>query len=221
MADMKISDLPAAPNVNDAQQFEVNDSGNSRRVTFQMLRAKIKEFADSWYAPKTHTHPVTQISGATATGQALMTASNANVARAAIGAGTSNLTLGTTSGTAKPGDWLPNISSQTTGQLPYSRISGAPSGGPNLPTELGVGCWQIARLYQTFTSITVNIGETIAGSSLRVLYLQKQTSADGSAGSIQMIETNLLAGTWKNMGPIRVKSGSADMRNASFFMRIA
>jgi len=40
---MKISDLPAVTEVKDAQQFEVNDSGTSRRVTYQQLRTKIKQ----------------------------------------------------------------------------------------------------------------------------------------------------------------------------------
>lgn len=49
------------------------------------------------------------ISDSTATGQALIKATDAATARAAIGAGTgnSNLALGTTSATAKAGDWKP------------------------------------------------------------------------------------------------------------------
>jgi len=109
MADMKISDLPEASNVNDAQQFEVNDSGNSRRVTFQQIRGQIKQHGDNDYAAKTHTHTAEDISDATLIGQSLMKAIDPVAARGIIGAGTSNLVLGTTADTAKPGDWVPDL----------------------------------------------------------------------------------------------------------------
>lgn len=47
------------------------------------------------------------LSDATAVGKALIKATFASTARAAIGAGTSDLTLGTTGSTAKPGDYQP------------------------------------------------------------------------------------------------------------------
>lgn len=47
------------------------------------------------------------ISDATATGRSVLTAASAATARAAIGAGTSSLALGTTSSTAKAGDYQP------------------------------------------------------------------------------------------------------------------
>jgi len=55
-----------------------------------------------------HTHTVSQISDATATGQALVTATDAAAARDAIGAGDSSLVIGTTSTTAKAGDYAPS-----------------------------------------------------------------------------------------------------------------
>lgn len=55
-----------------------------------------------------HTHTVSQISDATATGQALVTATDAAAARTAIGAGSSDLALGTTSTTAKAGNYAPS-----------------------------------------------------------------------------------------------------------------
>lgn len=55
-----------------------------------------------------HSHPATQISDSSAVGRAVMTAADAQAARAAIGAGTgngtSNLTLGSTATTAAPGN---------------------------------------------------------------------------------------------------------------------
>lgn len=54
--------------------------------------------------PTTHSHTAAQISDATATGRSVLTAADAAAARTAIGAGTSNLTLGTTGSTAAAGD---------------------------------------------------------------------------------------------------------------------
>jgi len=50
---------------------------------------------------------VNQLGGSTTTGRAVLTAADAAAARTAIGAGTSNLTIGTTSATAKAGDYAP------------------------------------------------------------------------------------------------------------------
>jgi len=151
LADMKISDLPAAPDVNDAQQFEVNDSGDSRRVTYQQLRTKIKQGLDSVYAvashnhngvyaavghhhdgvyaPAAHSHPVSDLSDATALARTLLQAPDQAAARAAIGAGTSDLVLGETAETAKQGDWIPHIDTDTYGYLPYDRLIDVPLGG--------------------------------------------------------------------------------------------
>lgn len=50
---------------------------------------------------------VDNLSGAGATGKAVMKAATAEAARTAIGAGTSNLTIGTTATTAKAGNYAP------------------------------------------------------------------------------------------------------------------
>lgn len=54
--------------------------------------------------PTAHTHPASAISDSTATGRSLLTAADAAAARAAIGAGTSNLAIGTTGTTAAAGN---------------------------------------------------------------------------------------------------------------------
>jgi hypothetical protein len=54
-----------------------------------------------------HVHTATDISDSTATGRSVLLATDATAARTAIGAGTSNLALGTTSTTAKAGDYAP------------------------------------------------------------------------------------------------------------------
>lgn len=58
-------------------------------------------------AAATHTHAATEISDSTATGRSVMTAASAAAARTAIGAGTSDLTIGTTGSTAKAGNYAP------------------------------------------------------------------------------------------------------------------
>jgi hypothetical protein len=58
-------------------------------------------------AATTHTHTASQISDSTTTGRSVLTAADAAAARTAIGAGTSNLVIGTTSTTAKAGDYAP------------------------------------------------------------------------------------------------------------------
>ena len=54
--------------------------------------------------PTAHTHPASAISDSTATGRSVLTAADAAAARTAIGAGTSNLGIGTTGTTAAAGN---------------------------------------------------------------------------------------------------------------------
>ena len=69
------------------------------------------------YPPESHSHPSTDISDSTSTGRSVLTASSQAAARGAIGAGTSNLAIGTTASTAKAGNYQPttaNITDATT-----------------------------------------------------------------------------------------------------------
>ena len=68
-------------------------------------------------AATSHTHTAENITNSTTIGRALMTASTEASARSAIGAGTSNLTIGTTSSTAKAGDYQPT----------WAQVSGKPT----------------------------------------------------------------------------------------------
>jgi len=187
-AGTKIPDLPEAPNVNDAQQFEVNDGGDSYRVNFQMVHNELKnrfdgDYAalnhnhDGVYAPANHTHTAAQISNASQVGQSVLTAANAAAARAAIGAGTSNLTLGYSAAQAKPGNWVPDING-TSGYLPYWRVTGGPSAA--LPDAFAVGSYTLS--YVT-TEPLIPVGGVFAGSRI---------SNGGGA-----------PGTWRNMGALR------------------
>jgi len=252
MADMKISDLPLAPNVNDAQQFEVNDSGTSRRVTFQQLRTRIREGLDTIYAHQSHahddryayknhlhdaaysktnhTHPATAITNSTPLGRAVLTASSPDAVRGVIGAGTgnSNLQLGTTATTAKPGNWKPHVANDTNGQLPWARLSGIPTSVTegHLPQPLGVGSYVLARP----NSGTINAGATAAGSALRAARLYHATgyeyasfSPDG-AGTSNGHPPPSLTGTWRNMGGHPVNTGYLNgypQGQWALFLRIA
>ncbi|WP_212718910.1 hypothetical protein, partial [Blastococcus sp. CCUG 61487] len=57
--------------------------------------------------PTAHGHAVADLSDSTTVGRSVLTAADAAAARTAIGAGTSNLAIGTTSTTAKAGDYSP------------------------------------------------------------------------------------------------------------------
>lgn len=70
--------------------------------------------------PTSHTHAATEIDGSSTVGRAVLTATDGAAARAAIGAGTSSLVLGSTSSTAARGDMLPELVSE----LPASPIPG-------------------------------------------------------------------------------------------------
>lgn len=74
-----------------------------------------------------HTHPSAEISDSTAVGRSVLTAASASAARAAIGAGTSNVVIGTSAADAKAGNWFPSFAEVTgtigTSQLPPLAIN--------------------------------------------------------------------------------------------------
>lgn len=63
--------------------------------------------SDVGAAPLVHTHVATDITDSTTIGRSVLTAASTGAARTAIGAGTSDLALGTSSTTAKRGDYQP------------------------------------------------------------------------------------------------------------------
>lgn len=87
-----------------ATQAEVEDgtATTARTITAAVLKGAVQRWVTGSYT-----------TAVTTTGQALATAASAAAARTAIGAGTSSLALGTTSATAKAGDWKPSISDVT------------------------------------------------------------------------------------------------------------
>lgn len=96
--------------------------------------------------------PVTSadITDATAVGKAVLTAADAASARSAIGAGISNLALGTTSSTAKAGNYQPtaaNISDATT--VGRSVLTAANAGAAR--TAIGAGTSSFDGAYSSLT----------------------------------------------------------------------
>lgn len=85
------------------------------------------------YSVDGHTHTVADVSDSTSVGRSVLTASSAANARSAIGAGTSNLALGTTSSTAKAGDYKPSLADQPAGTTLTVRWNG--SAWPTRPTS--------------------------------------------------------------------------------------
>jgi len=248
MADMKISDLPAAADAVDAQQFEVNDSGTSRRVTFQQMRTKIKAWLDGvyaaathnhdtayaakshnhsdTYAPASHTHPIQDLNNSTATGRALLVQPNPEAVRSYIGAGTgnSNLAIGSTATTAKAGNWKPRLDADTTGQLPWSRLSGIPEGAAGLPQALGVGSYVMATKKAAHATQTIPVGGAVSGSDLYGMYFDTPPGDYGFPLPSTPVTGPTLSGTWRNMGggaAVRRPYASPMNYSMSLFLRIA
>lgn len=123
------------------------------------------------YAPATHSHAASQISDSTATGRSVVTATDAAAARTAIGAGTSSLALGTTSSTAKAGNYQPtaaNISDSTaTGRSVLTATDAAAA-----RSAIGAGTSSLALGTTGSTAkagnYTPSIADLPAGSTLTV-----------------------------------------------------
>lgn len=90
-----------------------------------------------------HTHTSDQITDATATGRTLLTAADAATARSAIGAGSSSLTLGTTSTTAKAGNYAP-ASTDITDATTIGKSLLTASDAPTARTAIGAGTSNLA-----------------------------------------------------------------------------
>ncbi|MFZ1302018.1 MAG: hypothetical protein WAQ27_05615 [Candidatus Microsaccharimonas sp.] len=99
-----LSGTAGAPVVNKVKGVTVNATAPTAG---QVLTAS-NGTAASWQdVPVTGTVTSGNITDSTTTGRALITAANGAAARTTIGAGTSNLAIGTTSTTAKAGDYTP------------------------------------------------------------------------------------------------------------------
>jgi len=98
--------------------------------------AKRGDYTPSWlevtgkpstFPPEAHLHPVTALSDASAVGKSILTAASAGAIRTLLGvdsAGTSNLQLGTTATTAKPGDYVPDWAELTNKPSTFAPTTG-------------------------------------------------------------------------------------------------
>jgi hypothetical protein len=132
---------PAANPTEATRKDYVDAQRDAAKTYADGLDATQKTYVDNGLSGKAntvHTHVATDISDSTATGRSVLKAADAPTARAAIGAGTSSLAIGTTSTTAKAGDYQPastNISDATaTGR---SLITAADA--PTARTAIGAG----------------------------------------------------------------------------------
>ena len=150
-----------------------------------------------------HTHTAAQVSDSTATGRSMLTAADSAAARTAIGAGTSNLTIGTTSTTAAAGndsrltnartptahaashasggsDQLSIAASQITGTLPVARL-GTGTAEAGTYVDGGTGAWTTLPAVGTGSGSVMHIGDgsptTIAGEQVGDTYLDRTTGS--------------------------------------------
>lgn len=122
------------------------------------------------------------ISDATATGRSLLTAIDGATARGLLGAGTSNLVIGTTSTTAKAGDYAPPAASTTVaGLVQLAGMLGGTSTSPTVRTgsETQTGVLELATAAETTTGTSNALAVHPAG--LKVELDKKANTADVGA----------------------------------------
>jgi hypothetical protein len=140
------------------------------------------------YAAASHAHAASDISDSTSTGRSVLTAASATAARSAIGAGTSNLALGTTSSTAKAGNYSPtksdvglsNVDNTSDANKPVSNATAAALAGKQDST--------VSINAQTGTSYTLVLTDaskliTLSNSSAVTLTVPPNSSVAFPIGS--------------------------------------
>lgn len=147
----------------------------------------------STFAPSAHTHPASQISDSTATGRAVLTATDAAAARSAISAGTvSSITAGTgLSGGTITGSGtlsLPNVGTAST----YSGVTTDAQGRITAGTVRSFAyqtralntCFQPSASRDTFATYAVDISASLSlsGGTVGTVYLRTYTNSGCSTG---------------------------------------
>lgn len=165
--------------------------------------AKAGDYAPSWgevsskpatFPPSGHTHATTDISDSTATGRAVLAAVDAAAARTAIGAGTSNLVIGTTASTAKAGNYAPPTATETVqgvSELATVAETTAGTDATRVVTPAGLKAVTNGLAASVHTHASTDISDaTATGRSLL-------SAADGSAAraAIGAGTSNLALGT--------------------------
>lgn len=144
--------------------------------------------------PTAHTHTAANISDSTATGRSVLTAADAAAARTAIGAGTSNLAIGTTGTTAKAGNYAPPVSSETvSGTVELATAAETTTGTDNTravhPAGLKVELDKKAAASHTHTAANISDSTTVGRSVLTAVDAAAARTAIGAGTS------NLTIGT--------------------------
>lgn len=127
-----MSFTPAVSGISGANDVALSNPTGDNALVYDGSTAKWKN------APQTVA--AANVSDASSVGRSIVTANSAAAVRATIGAGTSNLALGTTASTAKAGDWTPAIADLPAG-VPYFvlRTSSTPNPArPNVPSGMVV-----------------------------------------------------------------------------------
>lgn len=152
------------------------------------------------------------ITDATALGKELLKASNAASARTAIGAGTSNLTIGTTATTAKAGNYVPAWSEVTGKPATFTPTIGTTAStakaGNYQPTAANISdASEIGRTVLTATNASAVRTAIGAGTSNLTLGSTASTAAAGnhSHTATQVTATAVGSGTATNVQGILVE----------------
>lgn len=141
-----------------------------------------KDYVDSQVstrAASSHTHTAANISDSTAVGRSVIIAADAAAARTAIGAGTSNLTIGTTSTTAKAGDYAPPAATTSaTGLVQLTNHLGGTATAPTVrsASETQAGIVELATSAETTTGTDTT--RAVHPAALKT-ELAKQVTAGG------------------------------------------
>lgn len=162
------------------------------------------------------------ISDSTATGRNVLTAADAAAARTAIGAGTSNLTLGTTAGTAKAGDYAPPAATESvSGLVELATTTEASTGTDTVravtPAGLKVVADTKAPTTHTHTAANISDSTAVGRSVLTAVDAAGARSAIGAGTSNLVIGTT--AGTAADAGAtatsLAAKANSLDVGDTS------
>lgn len=153
-------------------------------------------------SPTGHTHVTADISDATTVGKAVLKAADAAAARTAIGAGTSNLAIGTTGSTAAAGNdaRLADTRTPTAGTSPYDTT--LPGAGETSTRAVGYNDCALGIKLQravTFTSATFRCLTADTSGNLVVELRKNGASVSGTSTTIpsaNQVAGATSTGTW-------------------------
>lgn len=171
-------------------------------------------------APLSHTHTAANISDSSTVGRAVLVAADAAAARSAIGAGTgsSNLIIGTTSTTAKAGDYVPAWSEITSKPSTFapSAHTHATSEITNLDTALAA---KAPLASPAFTGTVTGITKAMVGlsnvdntaDSAKPVSTAQQTALDGKSDTGHTHAYSSLTGIPSTFAPATHSHATSDV----------